>query len=102
MAHIEKFPFADDFEEAMLSGRKWRTSRNKKYGEPGDTFDAFGKTFVLTEVRRHILAYVKMAYWQSEGCSSPQEFVDIWKKIHPRKGFVPDQSVWVHTWNEVK
>ena len=91
-----KLPFKEDFKERMLSGRKTCTSRNKIYGKAGDTFEAFGATFEITDVERHSLRTVAWRFYYDEGFSSPEEFTVCWKKIHPRKGFIASQLVWVH------
>lgn len=93
-----KIPFKYQFKEAILTGVKFRTARNKKYGKPGDTFKIFGKTFELTEVRKESLLNIRNFFWRDEGAISPLNFVNIWRVIHPRKGFVPAQVVWLHTW----
>lgn len=89
-------PFKSYFREPMLNGVKHATSRTKKFGDDGDTFGAFGADFELTEVYQTTLLDVAENYWREEGCSSQSNFENIWKSIHPVKGFVPDQIVWVH------
>lgn len=91
-----KIPFLDRFKEPMLSGAKTCTSRTKKKGEPGDTFDAFGATFLINYVDRVRLDYVARLCWKQEGATSMENFVEIWKHIHPRKGYDPDQWVYLH------
>ena len=94
-------PFKKEFKDVILSGQKNMTSRNKRYGEIGDTFEAFGKIFILTSIYRRTLGDVKSNFWYSEGCSSPEDFERIWKEINPRKGFQPNQTIWLHKWKEV-
>jgi hypothetical protein len=90
------FPFLEMFRKPMLTGVKTWTSRTKKYGEAGDTFEAFGRTFRIDDVFKNRLGNVASLYYDREGVGSKQEFVELWKKIHPRKGFEPGQLVWVH------
>ena len=80
----------------MLANQKVCTSRNKRYGRPGDTFQAFGADFELLAVTRTTLLDVSRHFFQQEGCSSPEEFEEIWTELHPRRGFVPAQAVYLH------
>ena len=43
-------PFRPEFKDKMLKGLKTATSRTKKYGNAGDTFNAFGATFRIIHV----------------------------------------------------
>lgn len=97
-----KIPFKEQFRQAMLSGRKTMTSRTKRYGEVEDTFDAFGATFQITDVMRCSLMLVANEYYLDEGCDSSEDFVKIWEKIHPRRGFDPNQGVYVHTFEKME
>jgi len=90
-------PFKGEFREAMLSGRKTMTSRYKRYGEPGDYFKAFGKTFTIISVRKVQLSHVKDSFYYSEGFESPREFAKVWALLHPRRGFRPRDEVYLHS-----
>lgn len=96
--HIGTIPFLAKFKKDVLSGKKHMTSRNRKYGNVGDTFDAFRRKFVLVDVSKVSLQTVKDEHWEDEGCESPEDFESVWVKIHPRTGFVPEQMVWLHAW----
>ena len=89
-------PFKEQFEESMLSGDKVCTSRNKKYGSSKDVFQRFGAHFMLVAIPKLPLKTVAFFLYKEEGFSSPEEFIDIWKKLHPRKGYDPEQLVFVH------
>ena len=102
MTHIREIPFLEEFREDVIKGKKTFTTRSKRYGEPGDTFDAFGRTFKLINVNKRTLRFVRDYLYGVEGCSSPEEFERVWVKIHPRRGFVPDDKKWVHSFIEVK
>ncbi len=91
-----EIPFREEFREPMLEGRKTCTSRNRRYGEPGDRFVAFDATFELTAVFQAQLEYVACVLWQEEGVSGPEHFKRVWTELHPRKGWAPEQVVWVH------
>ena len=97
-----RIPFRLDFAKALFSGTKTATSRTKRYGIPGDTFVVSGREFVLTAVYPTRLRNVAGKLWKREGCSSESEFVKIWKGIHPRKGWDPEQVVFVHEFEMVK
>ncbi len=96
-----EIPFVRAFEDKLVYGEKTCTSRNKRYGNPGDFFTAFGETFVLTYVEKLPLAFVSSVLWKEEGCASPEEFRQVWVEIHPRKGYDGDQEVWVHKFRRV-
>ena len=98
---IVKIPFKRDFEGALLFGSKTWTSRTKKYGKEGDKFDAFGETFIIEKVFKENLGNIASYHYKEEGCESRQEFINIWRIIHPRKGFVPTQEVWVHQFRQI-
>ena len=89
-------PFMPEWEQLMLTGKKSATSRTKRYGYPDDYFEAFGRQFILTEVYRIPLSHVAYYYYLDEGCNSDFEFKKIWERLHPRKGFDPEQKVYFH------
>lgn len=91
----------DEFEDAMKSRIKRCTSRNKRYGEPGDTFKKWGAEFELTDVKHFTLHLVADMYYESEGFDRPSEFIKCWEKLHPKKGYEPNKQVWVHFFRKV-
>jgi hypothetical protein len=91
-----KLPFRGQFCGKMLAGIKTMTCRPKRMGSPGDLFEAFGATFRLTHVMRMRLGYVGSDCFEQEGCASIQEFMEVWKSIHPTKGFHGDEIVYAH------
>ena len=95
-------PFQVRWRDRMLSGWKTCTSRTRKYGAPGDTFDAFGVTFEIIDVEQAELIYVAVGLHKKEGCSTPWEFKEVWKELHPRKGWDDSQKVWVHLFRRVQ
>jgi len=100
MAKI-KIPFKEEFKQALLSGEKTKTSRNKKYGKPGDTFAIFGGTFLIESIEKHPLQKVATQWYAEEGCDSPGAFRDVWIKLHPIKGFEAEKEVFVHTFKRI-
>jgi len=95
-------PFKDMFRELMLTGTKTMTSRTRKYGEIGDIFQIFGTTFEIVNVCQKSLDVVAWLHYREEGAESPSEFMKGWATIHPIKGYVPTQQVWVHQFRRTK
>jgi hypothetical protein len=87
-----KIPFLEHFKESMLNGTKTMTTRSKRYGWKGDTFDAFGATFQIEKVYKAALSWIAKYCWQAEGCSSEQDFIDVWKSIHHKRN--DPRSLW--------
>ena len=90
-----EIPFNKWSRERLKEG-KCATSRNKKYGVEGDTFIVDGIKYIITDIARVSLQTVLDLGVQEEGADSKEEFIKVWKEIHPRKGFVPEQKVWFH------
>ena len=89
-------PFQPHWQHKMLAGLKTCTSRRKKHGNKGDTFRHFGASFVILTVEKYYLSVIAEYLYKEEGCDSPNEFIKIWTELHPIKGWVPDQKVFVH------
>ena len=85
--------------EAALT--KSCTSRTEKYGDVGDRFRAFDRAFEFTEIRQCELSYVASDLWKEEGCENSDDFRAAWVGLHRRRGFVPDQVVYVHFFKPV-
>ena len=96
-----KLPFRPQFQRPMMDGTKLMTCRTKKWGEPGDVFEAWGHRFILTHVMRMRLGYVGSDCFEQEGVESVQEFMEVWKSIHPTNDFDGDQIVWAHCFRRV-
>jgi len=94
-------PFKQRFREALLNDTKTLTSRTKRYGKKGDLFEAFGGLFLIISVDKMKLKQVAKL-WREEGCNSQEDFINVWKQIHPRKGFDPEQEVFVHKFMQLK
>ena len=89
-------PFMPKFGTPMLSGQKTATSRTKLYGYAGDYFEAFGRIFILTDVRYIHLDTISHLYFREEGFESPNGFIATWRRLHPRKLFDRGQRVYFH------
>lgn len=85
----------------MLNDVKTWTSRNKRYGEPGNIFTAFGANFQLLEVTSKRLDTVA-DNWRLEGCKSRADFIELWKEINGPNAFIGDWLVWVHIFKRVE
>lgn len=95
-----KIPFYARFKKPLLDGTKTWTSRTKWYGEIGDIFDVFGATFEITHRMLKPLFFV-VEHWREEGCESKHDFKEVWRKIHPIKGYYPSWIVKVHVFRRI-
>lgn len=93
-------PFMPRFKDPMISGIKILTTRTKRYGKAGDWFNAFGQTFVLIRVEQHPLGY-SAGHWKEEGCSSYDDFISVWKSIHPHRELDTGHMFWVHEFQNI-
>lgn len=89
-------PFLDEFHTKLKDGSKTATTRSKAYGAPGDVVDSPIGPLRLLEVRKAKLCDVRDHHWREEGVDSPQGFVDIWNRIHPKRGFNGDDERFLH------
>lgn len=89
-------PFQEQWRDKILKGEKTCTTRTKAYGKKGDGFFAFDKAFVLRQVEEMTLDMVANLLYHAEGCSEPGAFVGVWNILHPNKGYIPNQRVYVH------
>ena len=96
-----EIPFMESFKDMMLTDKKVCTSRNKIYGDPGDTFKIFGAKFKLICVAELPLDIVAEYFYTQEGCETPDNFRIVWVDLHPRKGWDPDQRVFTHFFTRV-
>lgn len=91
-------PFSPDMRQAILDDRKFCTTRTKRYGDIGDTFQVeyAGEvaTCAISAVHHFTLADVAKYFYHEEGFKTPQEFKLKWNKLHPIVGFTPYQIVW--------
>ena len=93
---VVEIPFNEWSRKRLQAGVKCATTRRFPYGKPGDRFQAVGRWWVLTDVRRIRLEEVAERYYKEEGAESPEEFIEVWKSIHPRAGWTPKRWVWIH------
>ena len=100
MAEI-KIPFGLMFRKRMLDGRKTSTTRLMRYGEPGDTFHAFGAEFELWAVVLRTLGDVRDLEYQREGFTTPLEFWRVWQALHSRRIPWDGDKVWFHVFRRL-
>ena len=87
---------------AILAGRKTCTSRTRRYGVAGEIVDSPAGELVIIAVQRSKLGHIAEQLYLQEGLSSPERFIALWKGIHPRKRYDPDQLVWLHEFHKHK
>lgn len=97
-----RIPFWRQFKQPMLNKQKTMTSRNEKYGDVGYTFEAFGATFEILSISKKQLQVVAFVWYREEGFKNPYSFIKCWEELHPRKGYVPEQKVWVHVFEKLE
>lgn len=94
-------PFNDWSKERLSQNRKSCTCRTKKYGDVGDCFTINGGRYLLTYVGKTSLGFITKYFWGLEGANSPEEFIEVWNGIHPRKKYNSDTIVWFHHFRKV-
>ena len=99
-----EIPFNDWSKERLRLLVKTATSRNKKYGNVGDTFEVDGCEYELTLVIKLPLWFVAECLWSYEGAFHYAEFVDVWNSMHPKKNYEDNENlmVWYHHFRKVK
>lgn len=109
MSKIE-IPFNDWSKDKLRGDKKTATTRSKPYGSPGDTFevdltimefDGDIRTYELTLVTKKTLMVVANNHYDEEGAESPQEFIEVWNQLHPRRKYRPMDIKWFHKFKEI-
>jgi len=80
-----KLPFNKWSQKRIMQGRKFCTSRTKKYDDL--------RVFAIIKMPLWI---VSVYLWELEGADSPHHFEKIWTAIHPKQGWTPNLEVYVH------
>lgn len=94
-------PFNDWSLERLRDGRKTATTRSKKFGNVGDTFEVENVIYEITQVGKFELKTIAESFYKEEGAESEEEFIEEWNHIHPRKGFVEYDQKWLHLFRRV-
>lgn len=89
-------PFLPEFHEKVRDGRKTMTARSKTYGVAGDKLQGPGCVLVLEYVTKAPLGAVANEFHYLEGLDTPEDFIEVWNRIHPKKRYDPATMVWVH------
>lgn len=96
MSNEVEIPFREDMRQAIIYGGKSCTTRTKAYGAVGDCFKVENLVLEITAVDRVLLGYVARHKYKQEGFKDSVSFIEAWEQLHPRKGFVAEQFVWLH------
>ena len=80
----------------MLSGQKLAVILPEKCADRGDVIEAFGARFHVVGVMRTTLDIVSLLFYGWDGCSSADEFRQLWTQDHPDLGYRPKHIVSVH------
>ena len=92
-------PFARDMEDAILQGKKIKTSRNKLHPD-NSLFLIQGRTFRIIRSWPTRLLTVRDKWYKEEGFDSPEAFEKRWKQLH-RGHFNPEKIVFIHCFEEI-
>lgn len=95
MAEV-KIPFLPEFKDQLLNGEKTATTRTRKYGDSEDVFTIFGAKFRIIKTIKLPLSAIAYAFHKEEGFETKEGFIDIWNRIHPRRGYRPDDVRFIH------
>lgn len=97
-----KIPFNDWSLDKLRKGKKTCTSRYKKYGQIGDRFIAVDSIYELIGIYKLQLNYIIETFYKEEGADSPNELLQIWIDIHPKRGYRPNDFVYLHLFKKVE
>jgi len=92
-------PFQDRFKSAIINGTKTETRRSKSFMQkakikPGDVVKTpFGRSLKILSIHEERLGDISAESVKAEGCESLDDFMGIWKAIHPQKATDLDQIV---------
>lgn len=96
-------PFRYDMRRESLAHAKHCTTRSKRYGYPGDTFDLDGTIFELVAVQRRPIGHVGSRLYRFEGFATKEDFIEVWNELHPGRGYseASDLPYYVHWFQQV-
>jgi hypothetical protein len=100
-AKMKQLKFLERFVIPIQNGIKTQTARTSSNLEIGDVVLAVttkrGQFALLhiTDKTRRALSTFNYADAIREGCKDLDDFKVVWNRIHPRKGFNPEQFVYV-------
>lgn len=100
-----EIPFNKWSREKLANRKKIATSRNKTYGYKGDEFKVnLGdsvRTYRIVYVETVSLGFVANYCYKLEGADSPEEFIDVWNKIHWKRKYDPEHRIRLHCFEEI-
>jgi len=71
-------------------------------GAVGEVMDTIAGPIEIIFIEPAKLGWVAETLWAGEGCNSPDHFISVWEHIHPKKGYDPDQTVYLHSIRRVE
>jgi len=86
----------------MLSGEKLALILPAKCAAGGDVIEAFGAHFRVVDIVRTTLETASYLFHKWDGCSSAEEFRQLWTQDHPDTGYSPKQTVYVHVTKRIR
>lgn len=95
-----KIPFNLWSQDKLLFGLKTATSRHKKYGDVGDTFEMADRTYYINLIVKLPIWFIRNELYLTEGCDTPEEFEKIWTEIY--HVFKLTEEVWYHHFTKMK
>ena len=93
--------FSARMAQSTIDGDKIATTRRSRKGEPGDRFEGWGRWFHLIDVVPGALAEVRDRFWRLEGCESPHDFEQVWRRLHGGE-WIEDGPHFTHFYTRVK
>ncbi len=115
--------FLPEFDEPLIYGRKTATSRTKRHGKKGDTFehrfyypngcpvrgctgdDGDGHDHIfelITDPVRVHLGLILDNLWDIEGCADRDEAWANWRRIYDKRAWAGHEQVWLHRFRMVE
>lgn len=98
--------FLPRFHSLIRSGKKIATTRRHFLGKLGDILEVEDSQppihIELYQVIRMDLESIACNWYREEGFISRQGFIDVWKELHPRAGYVPSTRVSLHLFTVAK
>lgn len=80
----DKLPFTRWSRQRIAQGRKWATTRTRKFYDP--------RVVLCFEIE---LGRVRDEFWQIEGADSPEEYEKVWRSLH-RGHYRGNRWVYIH------
>jgi uncharacterized protein YqfB (UPF0267 family) len=90
-----EIPFSNEMQEAVIQGRKICTTRKEAKGRAGDLFRVRGQLCRILSIQEIYLDVVSDVFFRCEGCESPDEFRDLWRRLH-RGHYSGQKRYYVH------